>query len=131
MRLSDGVGGEVVPLHCTTVPLSPALAVNLKVEVRSNAPVMMSRGPTFVRVDRKSNSLHCTGDETLLHPRILGSEGVNCTKVASTRTGAAVQPITNPWVTVQVYVTTSPGQAACLPSRVELRVMVAGGEFSS
>ena len=35
MWLSGGVGGEVVPLHSTTVPLSPALAVNLKVEVMS------------------------------------------------------------------------------------------------
>ena len=102
MWFTDGVGGEVVPVHSTTVPLSSALAVNLKVEVMSAAPVMMSRGPTFVKVDRKSNSLHCTGDETLLHPSVLGSVGVNTTKVASTRTGAAVQPRANPWVTVQV-----------------------------
>ena len=55
--LSDGVEGEVVPLHCTTVPLRPALAVNLKVEVMSAAP-FMSSGPTFVRVARKSKPAH-------------------------------------------------------------------------
>ena len=123
VRSSEGVGGDVVPLHSTTVPLIPALAVNLKVEVMSAAPLWT--GPTFVRVTWKSNSVHCTGDEALLHPRILWSEGVNLTKVASTRNGAAVQPRINPWVTVQVYVTTSPGQAPCLPSRVEVSVMVA------
>ena len=59
LRLSDGVEGKVVPLHCTTVLLSSALAVNLKVEVMSAAPVTMSRGPTFVRVARKSKPAHC------------------------------------------------------------------------
>ena len=64
----------------------------------------------------------------MLHPSNLGPKGVNLAKVASTRSGAAVQPIVNPWVTLQVKVTTSPGQAACLPSRVEVRVMVARDE---
>ena len=46
---SDGVEGIVKPIHSTTVPLSPAVAVNLKVEVMSLAP-FMSGGPTLVRV---------------------------------------------------------------------------------
>jgi len=46
-------GGAVVvvtALHCTTVPLSSAVAVNLKVEVRSaTLPMLLV---TFVRVAR-------------------------------------------------------------------------------
>ena len=97
--LSDSVGGEVVPLQSTTVPLIPALAVKLKVEVMSAAP-LMSIVPTIVRDTRKSKSSHCMA-EKLLHPRIPESVGVNSTR-AGARTGAALQPIINPWVTVQV-----------------------------
>ena len=44
-------------MHSTTVPLSPALAVNLKVEVMSAAPFMLTV-PTLVRVAKKSKSSH-------------------------------------------------------------------------
>ena len=125
---ADGVEGIVKPLHSTTVPLIPALAVNLKVEVMSAAPIMLTV-PTLVRVAKKSKSSHWMADK-LLHPSILESVGANCTRAAS-RTGAAPQPIRNVCVTVQVKVTTSPRQAVRLPSRVEDSVMVAGGEFSS
>ena len=46
---ADGVEGIVKPLHSTTVPLSPGLAVNLKVEVMSATPLMLTV-PTLVRV---------------------------------------------------------------------------------
>ena len=99
--LSDGVGGEVIPLHSTTVPLSPGLPVNLKVEVMSAAP--FTTVPTLVKVARKSKLAHCMVAISL-HPTILlaGSEGAKRTREGFTRTGAAVQPIRNPWVTVQV-----------------------------
>ena len=40
MRLWFALGTplSVAAIHCTTVPLSPALAVNLKVELRSAIP---------------------------------------------------------------------------------------------
>ena len=124
---ADGVEGIVKPLHSTTVPLRPGLAVNLKVEVMSAAP--FTGVPILVRVARKSRSAHCIAAISL-HPTILpaGSKVVNLKSEGFTRTGAAVQPRVNAWVTVQVKFTTSPGQAACLPSRVELRLLVATGK---
>ena len=93
---------KVRSYECTpprTVPLSPGLAVNLKVEVMFAAPFMLTV-PTLVRVAKKSKSSHWMADK-LLHPNILESVGANCTSAAS-RTGVAPQPIRNPWVTLQV-----------------------------
>ena len=47
--VAGGVVVAVTALHCTTVPLSLAVAVNLNVDVRSAAP-FMSTVPTLVRV---------------------------------------------------------------------------------
>ena len=122
-QLSAAEEGEVVPLHCTTVPLRTALAVNLKVDVMSAAP-SMSRGPTLVRVARKSKPAHCMVLQVTLSLR--GVVGTNRTRDSTTKIGATVQEIAIAAVTLQVKVTSLLGQAACLPSRVEVRVMVAG-----
>jgi len=47
VRFADGTVDRVTPLHSTTVPFSSAVAVNLKVDVRS-ARLFMSRVPTLV-----------------------------------------------------------------------------------
>ena len=117
-----GVLFSVVAEHNTTVPLSPALAVNLNMETKSARPFRTIL--TLVSEAKKLRSPHST-DWTALQSRVLWPEVArNTTAVGSVRTGAAVHPTIAAWSTMHVYVTTSP-EHAC-PTTLDVRVMVAG-----
>ena len=55
-----GNPSAVVPLHCTTLPFSLTVAVNVRVEVMSAtvSPVTVVELVRFVRVATKSKSAH-------------------------------------------------------------------------
>lgn len=56
--LSSGVPSTVVPLHCITDPFSPAVALNVRVEVIS-ANISSMALVIFVKVATKSMLSHC------------------------------------------------------------------------
>ena len=58
-----GVASAVTPLHCTKVPFSLDVAVNVRVEVMSATLAM--RLAMFVRVATKFKSSHCKVAESL------------------------------------------------------------------
>ena len=58
----NGVASAVVPLHCTTVPFSLAVAVNVRVEVMS---ATLAEGlAMLVRVATKLKFSHCKAART-------------------------------------------------------------------
>ena len=93
--------GSTVPLHCTTVQFSLAVAVNVRVEVK------FARGAIellmFVRVVTKSNSAHCTAAAPLQSKLVpVVAAVVNRTGSLSMMNGSTIQPRAIPWSTVQV-----------------------------
>ena len=122
LLLTSGNPAAVDPLHWTTVPFSLAAAVNVRVEVMSARVVVITTlGLTvFVRVVTKSKSSHCT-DATLLP---IVSILLKRMRALAGRNGSTIQSRKNPWLTVQVKVAISPGQAPLIPT-LESRTTVA------
>ena len=93
--------GSTIPLHCSTVPFSLAVAVNVRVELKFARKVIEL--VIFVRVVTKSNSAHCTAGAPLqskLVPAVAAV--VNRTGSLSMMNGSTIQPRAVPCVTVQV-----------------------------
>ena len=92
--LTIGNPSAVDPLHCTTVPFSLAVAVNVRVEVMSARVVLITTmGLTvFVRIATKLKSSHRT-DATLLHSNLLpmGVVLVNWIRAVVGRNGSTIQ----------------------------------------
>ena len=65
--LSIGVPPVVVPLHCITVPFSPTVALNDRVEAISATvvPCIVMGLAIFVRVATKSMLSHCGAERSL------------------------------------------------------------------
>ena len=127
LLLVIGKPNAVNPLHCITVPFSLHVALNVRVEVISARMVLITtvRLAIFVRVATKSKSSHRT-DATLLQSNLLPMGAVlgNWIRAVVGRNGSTIQSRRNPCVTVQVYVTISPGQAHLIPT-LESKVTVA------
>ena len=101
-----GNPSAVVPLHCTTVPFSLFVAVNVRVEVMSAtlAPVMVVRLVMLVRVATKSKLAQFTA-ETLLQSKLLPVDAVfsrNWIRALAGRNGSTIQSRIAPCLTVQV-----------------------------
>ena len=100
-----GDPASVVPLHCTTVPFSLAVAVNAKVEVISaRVPVNITVGlAMFVRVATKLKLTQFTVRGSL-QAKLLPVDVVlvNRIRVLAGRNGSTIQSRTAPWLTVQV-----------------------------
>ena len=95
----------VIPLHCTTVPFSLAVAMIVRVEVISATAAFTTvmELAVFVRVAIKLMLSHC-GGETLLQPTLLRSVGVlfwNRIPVPEMN-GSTIQSRAIPCMTVQV-----------------------------
>ena len=123
-----GNPAAVVPLHCTTVPFSLDVVLNVRVEVRSATSVLIivMGFAVFVKVATKSMLSHC-GGETSLQFTLIPTGVVsnwNRVRVLPVMYGSTIQSSWNPWLMVQVYVTISPGQT-CLIPRLESRTTVA------
>ena len=107
LRVLFAVGNPsaVVPLHCTTVPFSLAVAVNVRVEVISARVVLITTLglAVFVRVATKLKSSHCTA-ATLLQFRLLSVAVVlvNWIRALVGKNGSTIHSRRNPWLTVQV-----------------------------
>ena len=107
MLLLIGVPFSVDPLHCTTVPFSLAVAVNVRVEVMSARVVVVFITTVglavFVRVATKSKVTHCT-DATSLQSKLLLVVPIllNSIPVLPERKGSTIHLRRNPWLTVQV-----------------------------
>ena len=107
LRVLVAIGNPsaVVPLHCTTVPFSLAVAVNVRVEVMSATVVLITTLglAVFVRVATKLKSSHCTAT-TLLQFRLLSVAVVlvNWIRALVGKNGSTIHSRRNPWLTVQV-----------------------------
>ena len=92
--MTIGKPTAVDPLHCTTVPFSLDVALNIRVEVVSARIVLITTlGLTVaVRVATKPKSSHCT-DETLLQSNLLpmGVVLVNWIRAVVGRNGSTIQ----------------------------------------
>ena len=79
LRVLLTVGNSVAvdPLHCTTVPFSPAVAGNVRVEVISARVVPLTSVGlvVLVRVATKLKSTHCI-NATLLQSNLLPMDAV-------------------------------------------------------
>ena len=117
----------VVPLHWTTVPFSLDVMLNVKVEVISARVVLITFMGlvVFMRVATKLKTEHDTV-ATLLQLKLLLVTAVlmNWIRAVVGRNGSTIQSKKAPCVTVQVYVTISPGQAPLIPT-LESRTIVA------
>ena len=96
----------VVPLHCTTIPFSLAVAVNVRVEVMSAIVVLITvMGlAMFVKVATKVMLLH-SGGETPLQSTLLPMDVIlstNWIRVLAEINGSTIQSRRTPCVTVQV-----------------------------
>ena len=101
------VPSPVFTLHCTTVPFSSAVALNVRVEVISARVVLITvvELEVLVRVTTKLKSTHCTAAtsdsvqftllpvEVLLRNRTVSFPEMN---------GSTTHSSTVPWLTVQV-----------------------------
>ena len=107
MRVLLFIGEEVAvdPLHCTTVPFSLDVAVNVRVEVISARVVVITTVGLAVAVSvaMKSMLSHC-GGETLLQSSSLPMSVVlkNRTRLLPEMNGSTTHSRANPWLTVQV-----------------------------
>ena len=96
-----GVASAVVPLHCTTVPFSLAVAVDVRVEVIS-ATLAVGLA-MFVRVATKLKSAHCKAAMSLQSKFLpMVSVFVNWMWALRGRNGSTIQSRTTPWLTVQM-----------------------------
>ena len=124
-----GCSDGVTPPHCTTVSFSMAEAVTVKVETMSATLVWGL--VILVRTARKPPQ-SCIAIERsmqftvwLIRPvSLLAYEMILFSVPSFSRNGSAIHSRRPTPIPVQVYVTTSPGQAR-LPSTVEVRVTVA------
>ena len=101
-----GTSLAVIPLHCTTIPFSLVVAVNIRVEVMSATvpPVTAVGLEAFVRVATKVMLLHCGGktplQSTLLPMGVLPS--TNRIQALPEINGSTIQSRAIACVTVQV-----------------------------
>ena len=99
------VPSPVSLLHCTTVPFSSAVALNVRVEVISAIIVFITEVEleVLVRVATKLKSAHCTAATsvqfTLLPVRVVLR---NRTVSFPEMNGSTIHSNTDPWLTVQV-----------------------------
>ena len=117
----------VDPVHFTTVPFSLTVALNVRVEVMSARvvePITIVLA-IFMRVATKLKSVQCTVAKLLQFTILISVVLVNRIGSFPEMNGSTIQSRRNPWLTVQVKVTVSPGQACLIPT-LESRTTVAG-----
>ena len=99
------VPSAVSPLHCTTVPLSLDVELNVRVEVISANRVLITvvEFEVFVRVATKLKSSHCT-PVTSLQFTLLPVGVVLSNRIVSfpEMNGSTTHSRAIPWLTVQV-----------------------------
>ena len=99
------VPSAVSPLHCTTVPPSLDVVLNVRVEVISARVVLITvvELELFVKVATKLKSPHCTAATSLQFTLLpVGVELVNRIVSFPEMNGSTTHSRASPWLTVQV-----------------------------